>query len=463
MRGRTVLILLVLVVGLVAFIELYEHKLPSSEERAVLEKLVFEANEDEILALELNWSEGFVRLERSAGGEWRLVEPISARADGDLVASVVESLVTLEKKRTLEGTSHEETGLDPPRLTAALITANGRSELLVGSEVPAGNSMIASRTADGEIFVVDDAVWPELRRQPGEWRSRQVLGVGEERVQSLAIETSAQRLALSRKGSDFWLEAPAVDRADPEKVGDLLTALASMRVVSFVDDLPGSLGDLGLDPPVASLEITTGDSAEPQHLAWGGPVAGEETLHYARVEDQVVATEGDLMQYLDVPAAEWQSLELTSLETFQIDTMQVLQKDLDALTLMRQGANWKSGEDEISFTSVSDLLYAIAGARAESVLPVQKADFLGLESAGPSLELILQGQQLEQSVSLYLSGEAGARAVVSERDVVLLVGHDEFTEILAKVAAVRAAASIKTAADEQLQNGTSELNSDQQR
>ena len=52
---------------------------------------------------------------------------------------------------------------------------------------------------------------------------------------------------------------------------------------------------------------------------------------------------------------------------------------------------------------------------------------------------------------------------MSERDVVLLVGHDEFTEILAKVDAVRAAAIIKTAADEQLQNGTSELNSDQQR
>ena len=100
MRGRTVLILLALVVGLVAFIELYEHDLPSSEERLALEKLVLDAEAGEITAVELSWDGKDVRLERELSGTgeieevgdpaaatWHLVEPLSARADSGLVGA----------------------------------------------------------------------------------------------------------------------------------------------------------------------------------------------------------------------------------------------------------------------------------------------------------------------------------------------------------------------------------------
>jgi len=476
LRGRTVLVLLILVVGLVAFIELFEHELPSSEERAALEKLVLVTEVSEITAVELTWGEKHVRLEREPTDEdeeaeeedlstfaWRLVEPIAARADPDLVASLIESLTTLEKRRTLAGSTPDEVGLSRPRLTATLIAGDRQIGLLVGSDVPAGDSMIVSSASGGEIFVVDKSIWPELIREPGDWRSRQVLDVGQESVKRVVLEQADERLVLARQGADFWLEDPVVDRADAGRVGNLLTALTSMQVASFLDELPESVSNLGLDPPVGAVEVTAGNAAEALRLVWGNAVPETGSRHYAGAEGQVFATEMDLQQYFETPVAEWRSLELTSMETFQIDAVEVIQQGQDTMSLGRDGADWKRDEDKISFTSVSDLLYAITGARAAALLADSKEELPQLDSSRPALEMVLQGGDREQTVSFLSLSEKGVPAVVSDREIVLLVGQDEFTEILAKVAQVRAAKSVKAEADEELLSGSPELSSDQQK
>jgi len=465
---------LALVVGLVAFIELYEHDLPSSEERLALEKLVLDAEAGEITAVELSWDGKDVRLERelSGAGEieevgdpaaatWHLVEPMSARADSGLVASLIESLTTLEKNRTLQSSSPEDLGLSPARLVATLTAKDRQIELAVGSEVPAGNSMIVKAASGGEIVVVDNSIWPELTREPGDWRSRQVLDVGRESVERVVLEQADQRLVLARRGVEFWLETPVEDRADAEEVDSLLADLTAMRVASFADELAEPISDMGLDPPAAELELTAGVDGATLRVGWGSVVPDTESQHYARAGQQVFSTEADLQQYFDMSMAEWRSLELTSLETFEIDAVTVVQSGAEPLTLGRDGANWTRNEDKISFTAVSDLLYAITGARAAEVLAESKKDLAGLPSSEAVLELFLEGEGREQTLRFLSLSDEGARAVVSDREVVLFVGKDEFTEILVKVGQVRAASSVKTDVDEQLPSGVSDLSSDQ--
>ena len=98
MRPRTLLILLLVVVGLVAFIALYEGELPSSDERAAQAKLLFHFDDEDVNGLEIEWEGNRVVLERPVAeaadeegeeesrsevtDEWRLVYPLEARADG---------------------------------------------------------------------------------------------------------------------------------------------------------------------------------------------------------------------------------------------------------------------------------------------------------------------------------------------------------------------------------------------
>src|ERR1044071_9575046 len=64
MKPRTLLALLVLVAGLGSFIWFYERELPSSEERAKLEKRVLQVEKDDVTAVSLQSESGTVRMEK---------------------------------------------------------------------------------------------------------------------------------------------------------------------------------------------------------------------------------------------------------------------------------------------------------------------------------------------------------------------------------------------------------------
>jgi hypothetical protein len=93
LKPRTLLVLLVVVLGVSAFIQFYERKLPSSEERAKLGNRVLGVEKDDIQAIEIVRNGQTVRLERvpaakkkerrpaspSRSPAWRAPEPWSIR------------------------------------------------------------------------------------------------------------------------------------------------------------------------------------------------------------------------------------------------------------------------------------------------------------------------------------------------------------------------------------------------
>ncbi|HSF42778.1 MAG TPA: hypothetical protein VLT87_23435, partial [Thermoanaerobaculia bacterium] len=146
MRPKTLLILLVVVLGLGSFIWFYERKLPSSEKRAELEKRVLqEVEKDDVTAVTIEASKGTVRFERVEAAvkkdqkdekdtkdekdeegetedeeaapvaEWRLVRPVTARADAFAVDRLLDSILALEKTRTIDEVDPKAVGLDKPR------------------------------------------------------------------------------------------------------------------------------------------------------------------------------------------------------------------------------------------------------------------------------------------------------------------------------------------------------------
>src|SRR4029077_20127898 len=125
MKARTLLILLVLVLGLGAFVWFYERKLPSSEERTALGKKVLELDKADVTAVAIDSPKGKIRLERTAGTpgavgkpakageppqspasapavEWRLTQPLATRADSFAVDRLLDGIAGLEKTRTLD-------------------------------------------------------------------------------------------------------------------------------------------------------------------------------------------------------------------------------------------------------------------------------------------------------------------------------------------------------------------------
>jgi len=447
-RPRTLLILLLIVVGLVAFISLYEQELPSSDERAAQAKHLFRFDGEDVNGLEIEWEGNRVVLERQAA-EWQLVHPLEARADDTLVATLLGTLTSMEKERTLEDMTPAEAGLDEPRARVEVRLEDEVHELLIGSEVPAASTMIVGVEATDGFFVVADTIWSQLTRAPGEWRSREIFAVQREEIERISLSMADAQVQLARRGEDFWLESPLVDRADEERVSKLIGDITALTVASFVDEPEQTLEEMGLDPARAVLEVVLKEQAEPFRLELGAPVPDTEGRLMARVDDQVIELDTELAQVMEESSTDWLSTAWSTLETFEIDEV-VVDDETGTMTLERAGAIWKRGDDEIPFTTASDLLYAITETAAERISSPAGAETLGADWESPVLKLRLSGDEesKQEELTLFTSAAGEHLGRTGDREIVLVLPADAVAEIRNKIAAARSADAVPEEADE---------------
>jgi Domain of unknown function (DUF4340) len=433
-RPRTLAVLAVVVLALAAFIRFYERDLPSSDERAKLAKRVLEVKKDQVERIRIVADGATVLLERQPGSrtaapakaadkpaaesatpaaasEWRITRPLAARADSAAVDRLLDSLVNLEKSRTLEQVVPAEVGLDRPRAEVGLTTAGGKRETLlqVGAAVPTGGETIVAVAGHPEAYVVGDTLVTDLRKKPGDWRDHQVFHGDRDRIERVSWTLGgAPRVVLAKRGDRFWLESPLVDRADRDQVEKLLSDLTGLSAETFLEApaagrpgapagpnasaapaAPPSQQQLGLDPPRAVVEAvlagqpqpfrvdlgaTHAPPATPPPAQPGSPDAGAK-LTWARAEGTAFETRTGLADTLAKPPAEWRSPLLSGLEVHQVESA-TLRDDHGAVQLTRAGTDWKRGSVTISYLPVSDLLFAVTEAKADRLLTPAEAQAL---------------------------------------------------------------------------------------
>lgn len=455
MKPRTLLILLLVVAGLGAFIWAVDRDLPSSEERATRGKKLLRGVEvPEVEAVVLEWDGHLVRLERqpapaaaagagadsgasvegagsdaetadagdtAAGAgppeieaerEWRIALPADlapARADTAAVDRLLQSVLDLDKARTVEGADPVEVGLDKPRAKITLITAGkggapADTVVAVGAEVPASASTLVSLDGRPEAYVVDGAFVAQLTRDPGEWRDRRAFTADRGAVERITLRRGAAGppVVLARRGEAFWLERPIADRADRDAVDRLLGDLTGLTVERFVDQPAETQAELGLDPALATIEVELTAAGGPFRLELGAPagdgavegtVAPAGGARYARAGGQLFAVQTPLGEAVDRPYADWQAKSLSAMFLYQIDRATVERGgSAGKLTLERVDSEWKRGDDKIPYTPVSELLYALTDARAERFLRPTEARRHGVDLDAPTLTVTLAGK-----------------------------------------------------------------------
>jgi hypothetical protein len=483
MRPRTLLVLFVVVAGLLAFIWFVEGDLPSSEERREAAKKVLTVESADVREIVVERGDEIVRFRRQGGegvasegggpaeGEeaaldlaaahlWRLIEPLESRADEAAISRLLDTVTGLERQRSLTDFDAAAVGLSEPRARIRLISQAGEEVLLVGSDVPASSHLIVQRLGSEEAAVTPREVWTAIDKTPGEWRSRKLFTASSTEVVELRFQRGDRAIAMVRRAGDFWLESPVDDRARGRRVDEFLGTLLSLEAESFIDGAAAA-GELGFDPPFASLEITPRGGRASQRLELGALVPqvvepegasaggdgeaaddGGPTVRYARFEGQVVEVAEEMEEALGWEAADWQDDRWSAFDVWQVDNARI-RVGGEEMVLARDGGAWRRGDETIGYGPVSDFLYAVDEASSEDL--VDRA----LTSLGaPVVEIVLSGEDAEESLALYPAVEGHHPATVSGRDFALLLDSETVGDLLAKLEAVRTAEPEAEGADE---------------
>ena len=306
MRWKTTLILLIITVGIGAYVSLYELRHPTVQEQERLAKQVLRVSEEQITRLVVECPDGKVALNRLAGA-WRLERPVRARADDTLLRRILKEVSFVESSRVLEPSEKNplalaDYGLAPAQGLVAVTEQGGRTTTVLFGDRTAVEARRYVKRADApEIFVVSARLFETLNQPLEAYRSRELLVFEPWNVQQLVVWSPSLSYTLTKQrdsatpiaaSKNQWqITAPFMDDADNEFVEDTLSKLRNWRVQRVLTDVPQveQLSDWGFDSAYAHITLLFKDETPPLELWIGHPLSDDShALSAKRVDEPTI-------------------------------------------------------------------------------------------------------------------------------------------------------------------------------
>lgn len=300
MRGlRSTIALLVVLVGLGAYIYFVTWKRPDTPDNGKKQDKVFSVASDKIDEIKIASASGESATARKENGTWKLVEPLATAADESEINAVANTLASAEVVRVVDENpaNLNDYGLSNPRIEVDF-KAEGDKEprkLFLGEKTPTGSDLFARKNDEKKVFLVAAFQETSLNKTPFDLRDKSILKIDRDKIDSVDLTAGSQSVTMAKDGGEWKLKKPIEVRADFGTVEGLIGKLQTARMKSIVADnaSPADLKKYGLDKPQATVDLHAGSAKAT--LVIGGKA--EDATVYARdaSKPMVVTVESSLL------------------------------------------------------------------------------------------------------------------------------------------------------------------------
>jgi hypothetical protein len=269
MNSATTRWLLVLVVGLGAYIFFVERRTDDTMRRAErAARLLPDLAVPDISGLSLTrGTNPVIRLERVPDG-WAFRSPLNYPAQPAGVERLLTALTELRwpthvtaQELLAQTNGLAAFGFSPPAATVAVQQGDHRTELRLGSPTVLGGQVYAQVVGRPGLYTIDGAVLKTLPATVNEWRDTALVQLGGRAYDRMEVRPITNGFEVVRSPSNrVWqMVRPLATRANNSRLELLLEQLQLARVTQFVSDDPlADLEPYGLQPPERELIIGQG-------------------------------------------------------------------------------------------------------------------------------------------------------------------------------------------------------------
>jgi hypothetical protein len=339
MRRSTLILLGLTALGLGIYILAVDRYDTSTEQSQHLARRVLPGLErDKIDRIEIERPGGPATVLERADDGWRIVEPVSARADGLAVEAILSGAEFLERIRTVEpSTNQRQLGLVPPSLRITLGHGEIVTRLDLGRVDPSGLGVYSRHGS--ALFVVERAFFEKLNKTVAQLRERTLLPLSQQRVRKIQIQGPSGSLTVSRgtRGEGRWLlsSGGTMVRARITTIEKLAAALEGLRARRFLERG-------GSPPPHRVVVALSGGSRVELRIGGDCPGRPGERL-VARKEGSWVwacVDAEDLAPVLAATAKTLFELRLTDRRLTDLDLIRIQRPPRPPLVLRRDAGKW---------------------------------------------------------------------------------------------------------------------------
>jgi uncharacterized protein DUF4340 len=267
MRGlRSTIALLVVLIGLGAYIYFVTWKQPETADASSKQEKVFASLEaDKIQELKIKSEKGDTSTLVKKDGAWQLTQPIATKADESEVSGITSGLSQISVTRVVDENPSDlkEYGLATPRVEIDFKTGSDSiyRKLLVGDKTPTGSDMFARRNDDKKVFLIPAFQDSSFNKDTFNLREKQVLKFERDKVDRVEVSAGGKNMAVAKEGTEWKLTAPLQVRADFGAVEGLVGRLQSAQMKSIAaDEAPADLKKFGLDKPEVTVNVNAGSA-----------------------------------------------------------------------------------------------------------------------------------------------------------------------------------------------------------
>ncbi|MDD2706428.1 MAG: DUF4340 domain-containing protein [Verrucomicrobiae bacterium] len=249
------------------------------------EKGLFDFSVADIARFEIKGGSKLLEFSRT-NSLWRVVQPLSARADTSKTEDFLRQISSLKAENFLteDPAAGKEYGLEDPvsEITLKLAKQDATHTLLVGAKLKNDDKKVAVKVkGQNSIMSVPATFAADAAKPLNDFRDRRLPAVTEADVNEIEIRNKQVSTLLRRDNEKWKIVQPEQIGADDELVKKFLGKLGSMNIKEFATDVATDLDKFGLKPPSCSLILRGREAAGATNAA---PAAVLQQLDFGRVD-----------------------------------------------------------------------------------------------------------------------------------------------------------------------------------
>jgi Domain of unknown function (DUF4340) len=377
---------------------------------------------------------------------WFLTAPVAAKADASEVDLLLQNLSTLRFDRVVAKASTAalpDFGLDSPPLGVRFHTRDGKDRSLdFGKDAPTESHQYARRDGADEILVLRSHLSLNFDKSGWDLREKAVFPGAqgsESEPRRIQISRPSGTLLLVNEGGLWRVTEPLRARADRYRVSSLVSRMRSAKMRDVVSETPDATPPgtgTGLEEPERRIRIEPpegSDSNESLELSIGSK-KGDDFYAKTPSRPQVFLVASDLVEELDRPVSEYESMKLFEFSTFDAGRFRIeARAGSGSASEVRDVASKKSdsgGEKtwretspapgrDLDTAAVEDFLYKLNGTSAAKIVERPDLAKLGLEAPAFVVSVWSKEPEVEENVQVSKPLEGSVYALRKGDEVAL--------------------------------------------
>ena len=271
MKLRNTILLLILGIGLFAYIRFVDSKKLSTDELLAQKGKVVAVDRSGTDAVTIRNSEGSLQLKKAPDGNWLIEAPVKDHADSLAISTLFTSLESLrmEPLPAGKGGGLAEYGLTKGDVSIK-VSGKDSFELLIGKETAVEGKVYMRVEGKDLAYVASKDLRDQATKSIKDWRDRKLSDLTATQVNKVGIKTAKGEFEAGKTSNHWSLTRPFKGRADDQKLTDLISNATTPRIEDFIADTK-DLGAFGLNEPRATITFHADGVKEPVVLQIGNP------------------------------------------------------------------------------------------------------------------------------------------------------------------------------------------------